>query len=101
MPYLFKNEYFLEDLFLREFILHVVFINGLNRDILPCEFMHTKGDLTKSAFSNEFHKLVEIKRRRWDLLVLLDICPIVFNELVSFLHELLVQLKVNALTILG
>jgi len=51
----------LEDLSLRKIIFHVALLDGLDRHIASCQFMHTKRHFSECALPNELHELVELE----------------------------------------
>jgi hypothetical protein len=52
VPNFFEDENFLEDFFLGEVILHIIFVYCFNRYILASKFVDPESHFTKSAFSN-------------------------------------------------
>lgn len=88
---LLEDEDLLEDFFLRKVILHIVFVDCLDRYVLASEFMNAKCDLTEGTLADEFHEFIKVKCRSWDLFVLLDESLIVLYKLLAILHDLVVQ----------
>lgn len=88
---LFKDEDLLENFFLRKVILHVVFVDCLDRYVLSSEFVNAECDLTEGPLANQFHEFVKVKCRGWDLFVLLDKSLVVLYKLLAVLHDLVVQ----------
>ena len=88
---LFKDEDLLENLFLRKVILHVVFVDCLDRYVLSSEFVNAECDLAEGPLANQLHEFIKVKCRRWDLFVLLDESLVVLYKLLAILHDLVVQ----------
>lgn len=65
MFYFFKKVNFLENFSFTKIVLHVIFFNSFDSNLLSRELMNTKCNFSKSSLSNEFHKLVEIQSSRW------------------------------------
>jgi len=65
MLYFFKEINFLENLSFTKIILHVIFFNCFDSDLLARKFMNTKCNFTKSSFSNKFNEFVKIQSSWW------------------------------------
>ena len=88
---LFEDEDLLEDFFLRKVILHVVFVDCLDRNVLASEFVNAQCDLTEGTLANQLHEFIKVKCRSRDLFVLLDESFVVLYKLLAVLHDLVVQ----------
>lgn len=69
---LFQEVYFLEDLSLREFVLHVTLLNSLDCHLLSSQLVDTESDFAKSALANELLELVKVKRRWRQFICFID-----------------------------
>ena len=76
----------LENFALAKIILHVLFLDCLDRNAFTRQLVHTESYLTEGPFSNEFDELVKLKCRGGQLVVLSDVILDVADELVSFLQ---------------
>ena len=88
---LFEDEDLLEDFFLRKVVLHVVFVYGLDRNVLASQFVNAECDLTEGTLADQLHEFIKVKCRRWYLFVLLDESLVVLYKLLAVLHDLVVQ----------
>ena len=77
----------MENLPFAEIVLHVVFLDGLNSDLLSSKLMHSEGHLTEGTFANQFHKFVEVQCCRRQLVILLNVLFNVLYQLVPFLED--------------
>ena len=85
--YLFQKVNFLENLTLTKVILHVVFLNCFDGHLLTSKLMDSKGNLSESTLSDQFHKLVEVQCCRRQLIILLDVLFNVLYQLVTLLQN--------------
>ena len=73
------------------YVLHVAFINCLDSDLAPRQFMNRESNLAEGAFTDQLHKFVEVLSRRWNLLVLLQVELIVPDKSLTFFHDRIVD----------
>ena len=73
------------------FLLHVVLIDGLDGHLAPCQLVDTQSDLPECPFADQLHKLVELERSRWELLVLPQVQFIVSDEPFSLAHYIVIH----------
>ena len=55
-----QNVDFLHDFLSWVCVLHISFVDGLDRNVPACQFVNPKGDLSERTFANQFDKLVEL-----------------------------------------
>ena len=83
--YLFEQIDLLENLPLRELILHVALLNSLDGYTPPRQFVHPQCDLAKRPLAYQLYKLVELKRCSREFIVFCYIVLDVRYQLVSLL----------------
>ena len=71
--------------------MHVRFIDGLDGHIFPSQLVYSKGDLPECTLPYELDELVVIKGSWRYFIVLLYVRLYVFNYLLSFHQDLLVE----------
>ena len=59
--------------------MHVAFVDGLDGDLSTSELMNAKSHLTKCTLADKLNELVEFKRCRWQLLILLEVQLVVLD----------------------
>ena len=91
VPNFLQDVYLLHYFLFGVYVLHVAFINCLDSDLAPGQFMDRESDLTKGTFTDQLHKLVEVLCRRRYLLVLLEVELIVPDKSLTLLHDRIVD----------
>ena len=61
MLYFFEEINFLENFSFTKIILHVIFFNCFDGNLLARKFMNTKRNFTKCSLSNKFNEFVKIQ----------------------------------------
>lgn len=84
---LLEQVHFLKDLSLAEVVLHIVLLYSLDGHLLARKFMDSQSYFAKCSFSDQFHKFVEVECCWWELIVFLDVLFNIFDELISFLQD--------------
>lgn len=92
VPNFFQDVNLLENFFARVFVFELAELNHLDCYKLTCKFMHSQVDLSKCPITNLFDKLVKIKACWWEFLVFAHVLFVVFDNLISLLHNLLIKL---------
>ena len=82
MPDFLQQIYFLENLASVKIIFHVRFFYSFDGHLFSCEFVLSKGHLSKSTFTYKLDILIVVKRGRWQFIVFLDVA---LDELYQFL----------------
>ena len=77
----------LEDLSLREIVLHVVLFDGFDSNLLSCKLVDSKCHFSEGTFTDHFDEFVEIESCGWKFVVLLDVLLHVLNQLISLLKN--------------
>ena len=77
----------MENFSFAEIILHVLFLDRLDRDILACKLVHAQRHLAKRTLPDQLDELVELQRRWWQLIVLCYVILDVTDKLFSFFEE--------------
>ena len=83
---------FLEDLALREVVLHVVLLDGLDGDLLARQLVDAERDLSEGTLADKLDEAIEVQRGGRQLIVLLDVALDVFDELLALLDDRVVDL---------
>ena len=83
---------FLEHLPLAKVILHVVLLDGLNRNLLTRELVYTECHFTKGTLTYKFDESIEIQSCGRQLVVLLDVRFNVADELLTLLDNSVIYL---------
>ena len=91
MANLLQDVDFLENFAARVLILDVHFVNALNCNILAGQFVDAQRDLAECTFAQQFDEAIKVKRRVWDLSMLLHVGFDVANELIAFLCHRIIQ----------